>query len=54
MKRDKNKWVLGTTNIRRFGFVQDKRHDGISSWTVDDTEFLDPPKEAGPSCILSI
>lgn len=47
--RNNNMWILSTTNVRRFGFVHDDRHNSIMSWTVDDTVFPNPPKDAGPS-----
>jgi hypothetical protein len=42
-------WKLTTENVRRFGFSKDPRQIGIQSWSIDDTEFLQPPQEAKPS-----
>jgi hypothetical protein len=44
---DGTKWVLNTTNVRRFGFLKDDRAK-ISSWSIDGQDFNEPPK-VGPS-----
>ncbi|KAL2913539.1 hypothetical protein HK105_206999 [Polyrhizophydium stewartii] len=44
-----NVWVLNTTNVRRFGFTKDERQVGITSWSIDGTDFASPPSAAGPS-----
>ncbi|KAJ3218634.1 hypothetical protein HDU67_004687 [Dinochytrium kinnereticum] len=45
--RDGNKWMLNTTNVRRFGWAKDDRVK-IDSWSIDGTDFPEPPK-IGPS-----
>ncbi|KAJ3326374.1 hypothetical protein HDU76_012977 [Blyttiomyces sp. JEL0837] len=45
--RKGTKWILKTTNVRRFGFVKDDRVN-IKSWSVDGVTFKEPPK-IGPS-----
>ncbi|KAJ2998060.1 hypothetical protein HDV02_004885 [Globomyces sp. JEL0801] len=44
-----NHWELTTSNVRRFGFVKDSRQGDITTWSIDGTQFLTPPEEAGPS-----
>ncbi|KAJ3377818.1 hypothetical protein HDU84_008182 [Entophlyctis sp. JEL0112] len=41
------RWVLNTSNVRRFGFLKDERAK-ITSWEVDGMVFNEPPK-IGPS-----
>ncbi|KAI8846893.1 hypothetical protein BC829DRAFT_418861 [Chytridium lagenaria] len=45
--RDGNRWILNTTNVRRFGWGKDERVK-IDSWSIDGTDFAEPPK-IGPS-----
>ncbi|KAJ1566197.1 hypothetical protein HK405_010803, partial [Cladochytrium tenue] len=45
--RNGGHWMLNTTNVRRFAFLHDVRLDA-QSWSVDGTDFPDPPK-IGPS-----
>ncbi|KAI8812023.1 hypothetical protein BJ742DRAFT_794536 [Cladochytrium replicatum] len=45
-----NRWILKTTNVRRFGFVDDARRVGVEGWTVDLTEFSGAPI-VGPSYV---
>jgi hypothetical protein len=42
-------WKLSTSNVRRFGFVRDPRQSGIKTWSVDSSDFDQPPSNAGPS-----
>jgi hypothetical protein len=42
-------WKLTTSNVRRFGFVRDPRQNGIQTWSVDSSDFDQPPSNAGPS-----
>ncbi|KAJ3120897.1 hypothetical protein HK098_004132 [Nowakowskiella sp. JEL0407] len=42
-------WILNTTNIRRFGFVDDSRRAGVTGFIVDGTEF--PAPVVGPSYV---
>jgi hypothetical protein len=44
---DGTKWILHTSNVRRFAFYDDVRSQ-ISSWTIDGQKFNDAPKK-GPS-----
>jgi hypothetical protein len=53
VKKNGNEWIIKTTNIRRLGFVLDKRLEGLSSWVIDSTAFSEPPKHAGPSYLKS-
>ncbi|KAJ1547299.1 hypothetical protein HK096_003514, partial [Nowakowskiella sp. JEL0078] len=43
-----DKWVLNTTNVRRFGFVDDVRRSGVKRWVVDGNDFIGSPV-VGPS-----
>ncbi|KAJ3417002.1 hypothetical protein HDV05_007484 [Chytridiales sp. JEL 0842] len=45
------KWILNTTNVRRFGFSKDERTQ-IESWSIDGQDFVDAPK-VGPSYLRS-
>jgi hypothetical protein len=47
--RTDNKWVILTNNVRRLGFHHDSRQQGISSFSIDGTDFDKPPQTAGPS-----
>ena len=44
---------MKSTNVRRFGFVNDERTGAITSWTIDNTNFDKPPVTSGPSYVLS-
>lgn len=48
VKRLGSKWILRTSNIRRFQFLKDNRRENIISWSVDGTDFNYPPAP-GPS-----
>ncbi|KAI8905029.1 hypothetical protein EDD86DRAFT_212102 [Gorgonomyces haynaldii] len=49
VERRKNRLILRTTNVRRFGFVQDERLKDITSWEIDGKAFDGSPAQAGPS-----